>query len=70
MPFLLNETAALEIFGYFVLAVLGVVAIVVLLLGKIAFGTDKKTTGGKASRVGYLLLVGFLVLVLLALAVG
>jgi hypothetical protein len=39
-------------------------------LGKIAFGTAKKTTGGKANRVGYLLIVGFLALVLLALTLG
>jgi len=70
MPFLLNETAALEFFGYFLLAVLGVVALLAFLLGKIVFSTDKKTTGGKVSRAGYLLLVGFLALVLLALTVG
>jgi hypothetical protein len=70
MPLLLNETAALEFFGYFVLAVLGVVVLFMLLLGKIAFGTNKKTTAGKASRTIYLLLVGFLALVLLAFTVG
>jgi len=70
MPFLLNETAVLEIFGYFVLALVGVVALFMLLLGKVAFATNKKTNTGKASRVVYVLLAGFLALVLLAFAVG
>jgi hypothetical protein len=70
MPLLLDETASLAIFGYFVLVVLGVVMLLAFLLGKMAFSTDKKTTAGKASRVIYLLLAGFFALVLLALTVG
>jgi hypothetical protein len=67
-PLLLDETYALELFGYFLLAATLVGVLVVLLLGKFVFSTDKKTAGGKIGRVFYLLAAGFIALVIISVA--
>ncbi len=59
---LLNETYILELFGYFLLLVGGIVLLTFLGIGRLVFSTDKKTGGGKISRIIYLLVAGVLLL--------
>ena len=66
-PFLLDENYILGLIGYFFLAIAGVALVIMLLIGRVVFSTDKKTTFGKISRVVYLAAGGVVLLIMAAL---